>query len=64
MIWAATNGYLDAIEDTKVVKKITEMLSHLEAHNKKLIEAIEKEKALSDEIKKDLDHAVKEFFKK
>ncbi len=64
VIWAATNGYLDAIEGTKVVKKIAEMLLHLEAHSKKLIEAIEKEKALTDEIKKDLDHAVKKFFEK
>lgn len=64
VIWAATNGYLDSIEDTQVVDKIGEMLLHLEGHDKKLVEAIEKEKALTDDIKKALDHAVKGFFKK
>lgn len=63
VIWAATNGYLDAIEDTEVVKKIGEMLLHLEAQEKSLIEAIEAKKELSDEIKADLDKAVKGFFK-
>ncbi len=58
-----TNGYLDAVEDTEVVKKIGEMLLHLEAHDKKLIEMVEKQRELSDEIKADLDKAVKGFFK-
>ncbi len=64
VIWAATNGYLDSIEDTEVVAKIGEMLLHFEANEKKLIEDIEKEKALSDEIKEALDKAVKGFFSK
>lgn len=63
VIWAATNGYLDAIEDDKVVGKIHELLANVETKHKDLVESIQKEKALTDDIKSDLDKAVKGFFK-
>lgn len=62
VIWAATKGHLDKLEDTEVVAKIHQMLAHMETTQKDLIEKIESVKKLEDDIAEGLEKAVKSFF--
>ncbi len=63
VIWAATKGHLDNIEDSEVVKRIGELLAHMETSEKDLIARIEKEKKLEDDIAEGLEKAISGFFK-
>lgn len=64
VIWAATKGHLDKLEDSEVVKRIAEMLAHLGTAEKELVEKIEKEKKLEDDIAEGLEKSIKHFFAK
>lgn len=57
---AATEGHLDAIPVEQVTKNLKNLLDYIAGSHKDLIEAIGKEKALTDEIKEELDKAITE----
>ncbi|MCR4256616.1 MAG: F0F1 ATP synthase subunit alpha [Candidatus Uhrbacteria bacterium] len=56
-LWAATKGYLDEVPKADAVKAIEAYLATFETRFPSLIETIEKDKELTDEVKKDLDAA-------
>jgi F-type H+-transporting ATPase subunit alpha len=61
VIWAATNGYLDAISETDVKRFERELVEFLDSKYSKILTAIREKKALDDEIKRDLKGACEEF---
>ena len=61
IIWAATNGHLDDVDPTKIGEFETALYRFLESEHDKLLPAIAKEKALSDELAAELEKAVKAF---
>jgi len=56
---AATGGFLDAINVKDIRRSLTSLLSRVESEYASLVEAIETQKALTDEIKDELDAAIK-----
>jgi F-type H+-transporting ATPase subunit alpha len=61
IIWVATNGYLDDVAPERIREFETGFYRFLESTHKKLLPAIAKEKALSDELSAELEKAVKAF---
>src|SRR6187551_1266712 len=61
IIWTATNGWLDDIDSSRLGEFETGFYRFLESTHKKLLPAIAKEKAISDDLTKDLEAAVKEY---
>jgi F-type H+-transporting ATPase subunit alpha len=61
VIWAATNGYTDdiAIEDVRQFE--AELLNFVENSHPGLLNSIREKKSLTDEIKTDLQQALKDF---
>ena len=62
-IWAGTAGYFDDIPVASVSRFEKEFLAYVSAHEKKLVAAIEKEKAVTPEIEKMLKSAAEGFKK-
>ncbi len=60
-IFSATNGYLDALPDTDVKRYEKEMVQFLKQKYAQILKTIEEKKLVSDDIKKDLVSALKEF---
>jgi F-type H+-transporting ATPase subunit alpha len=60
-IFAATNGYIDAIPEADVRRYETEMLQYLRQKHGGLIETISTDKQVKDETKKALNDALNEF---
>lgn len=60
-IYAATNGYLDAIPETDVRRYEAELLQFVQQKYQSLWQAISKEKAIKDDIKKQLTDVLNEF---
>jgi F-type H+-transporting ATPase subunit alpha len=61
MIFAATNGYVDAIPETDVQRYEKEVIEFLKQKYASIITDIADKKALSDDNKKALVNALKEF---
>lgn len=59
---AATSGELEKYEISEVTNKLWDLLLYFETKHKDLIDKIEKEKALSDEIKADLKKHISHFY--
>ncbi len=64
LLYAVLKGYLDEIPQTDVVATLAKFLEHIEALGTDLITAIEKEKALTDAVEKQLAEVTASFFKK
>jgi F-type H+-transporting ATPase subunit alpha len=60
-IFAATNGYLDSIPTKEVRRYEKEMLTFLKQKFTKMYDSIAKEQKISDDAKKQLEDALKEF---
>ena len=60
-IFAATNGYLDSIPTKEVRRYEKEMLTFLKQKYAKMYDSIAKEQKISDDAKKQLEDALKEF---
>ncbi len=60
-IFAATNGYLDAIPTKEVRRYEKEMLTFIKQKYKKMYDSIATEQKVSDDSKKQLEDALKEF---
>jgi len=61
MIWAATNGYLDAIPESDVKRFEKEYIEFLDTRHAKVLAGIREKKQLDDEIKNGLKAAADEF---
>ena len=61
IIWAATNGHLDDVPPEKIGEFESGFYRFLESTHEKLLPAIAKEKALSDERTAELEKAVKAY---
>src|SRR5918911_740736 len=61
VIWAATNGYTDDIPVEDVRRFATELLRFAENSHPGLLQAIREKKTITDEIKADLQQALKDF---
>jgi len=61
IIFAGTNGYLDAIPISEIRSFETELYSFLDARHPKVLRGIAEKKQLDDELKSALNSAVKEF---
>lgn len=59
VLWAASNGYLDAIPREETRGKIEFLLDQMEQKHAALVKDIMEKKELSDDIKKSLDESVK-----
>ena len=60
-IFAATNGYLDQYPEADVRRFEGEFLSYLRSKHPAVLSALAEKKAMSDDIKKNLATALKEF---
>ncbi len=60
-IFAVTNAYTDSIPDTDVKRYETEMIQFLKQKYSSILKTIEEKKQVSDDIKKELVNALKEF---
>ena len=60
-IFAVTNAYTDMLPDTDVKRYETEMIEFLKQKYSAILKGIEEKKQVSDDIKKDLVTALKEF---
>jgi F-type H+/Na+-transporting ATPase subunit alpha len=60
-IFAVTNAYVDQIPDTDVKRYETEMIQFLKQKYSSILKTIEEKKQVSDDVKKDLTAALKEF---
>jgi len=61
LIWAATNGYVDDVPVEQVRRFETELLRFIENGHPGVLDDIRTKKSLSDDIKSDLDQALKDF---
>ena len=61
VIYAGTNGFIDAIPVSQVNRWEKEFLEFLSAKHSGIVVDIETKKALDDEIKKRIDGIVKDF---
>jgi F-type H+-transporting ATPase subunit alpha len=61
IIYAATNGYLDAVPVERVRDFETELFKFLDTRRAQLLQAVVEKKELNDQIKADLNQALKEF---
>lgn len=64
ILWAAKEGYLDAIAKEDVQPALQNMLSAFESKQKKLVDLMQDGKELSDEVKTKLDEAIRSHFAK
>ena len=62
-MYAATNGYLDAVPVEKLREYEEQMYKFFEQKHPGILSAISQKKILDDEIKKDLNSALTEFGK-
>ena len=60
-IFAATNGYMDSLQDADVKKYEKDMVQFLKQKYSGILKAIDEKKQVSDDVKKDLVAALKEF---
>ncbi|QPC85886.1 F0F1 ATP synthase subunit alpha [Mesorhizobium sp. NBSH29] len=63
VIFAGVNGYLDKIEVNQVGKFEQGLLSHMRSDGKKVLDAIRKDKALSDDLRAKLKAEIDTFAK-
>src|SRR5947207_2004262 len=61
VIWAATNGYVDDVPVENVRRFETELLRFAEDSHPGLLQSIREKKTITDEIKADLQQALKDF---
>jgi F-type H+/Na+-transporting ATPase subunit alpha len=60
-IFAATNGYMDSLQDADVKKYEKDMVQFLKQKYSGILKSIDEKKQVSDDVKKDLVAALKEF---
>ena len=61
IIYAANSGYLDAVPVERVRDYEVEVFKFLDTRRAQLLQAVAEKKELNDQIKSDLNQALKEF---
>ena len=61
IIYAATNGYLDVVPVERLRDYEVELFKFLDTRRAQLLQAVAEKKELNDQIKTDLNQALKEF---
>ncbi len=61
IIWAATNGFTDDVAIEDVRKFETELLKFIENSHPGVLQNLREKKAVTDDIKKDLEQSLKDF---
>ena len=61
IIYAATNGYLDAVAVEDLRQYETELYRFLDTRRAQLLSSLAEKKQITDEIKTELNQALKEF---
>lgn len=61
VIWAATNGYLDSVDDKDVQRFESELVDFLNSKHSSILSKIASEQKISDETKESLKSALAEF---
>lgn len=61
IIWAGTSGHLDDIPVAHIQRFEREFLDYLESQHKKVLDALKKEKQMTDDIVKGLTKAIEDF---
>src|SRR6201993_5023140 len=61
IIWAAINGFTDDVSIEDIRKFETDLLSFIENSHPAILQKLREEKAITDEIKKDLEQSLKDF---
>src|SRR6187549_648902 len=61
IVYAATNGYLDSVAVERLRDYETELFKFLDTRRAQLLQALVEKKELNDQIKPDLNQALKEF---
>ena len=64
VIWAATKGYLDDVDDKEVVAKVEQVVAYFQSSQKDLLKEINEGKVLNDDITEKLEAGMKDFFSK
>ncbi len=64
ILWASQNGYLDAIPKDKVQEELQVLVEKIQAANQDLVNAIQKEKAMTDDIAAAIEKEVTSHFRK
>ncbi len=64
VIWAATKGYLDDVDEKEVVSKIEQLVTYFQSTKKDLVKEINDTKVLSDDISAKIEAGMKDFFSK
>ena len=62
VLYAATNGYLDSVEDTKVVERLGALAALVESSHQDLVKDIMSKKELSKEIEEQIKEILTKFF--
>lgn len=63
VLYAATNGYLDKLEEEAVVERLHALLALIESSHEELAKTIMREKTFTEDIEKDIKTIVTKFFK-
>jgi F-type H+-transporting ATPase subunit alpha len=61
IIYAGTNGYLDKVDVSDVLAYETELFRFVDARRAAVLTALREKKVMSDELKAEIDSALKEF---
>ena len=64
VIWAATKGYLDDVDEKEVVEKIEKLVTFFQSTKKDLAKEINDTKVLNDDIAAKIETGMKDFFSK
>lgn len=62
VIYAATKGYLDKVEEEKIAEKIESLFALVESSHSDLVDKINKEKALNEDIEGSIKTILDKFF--
>jgi len=61
IIWSAINGFTDDVAIEDIRKFETELLRFIENSHPAVLQSLREKKAITDEIKKDLEQSLKDF---
>jgi F-type H+/Na+-transporting ATPase subunit alpha len=64
VLYAALNGYFDAINPEEMVKIEADFLAYMENFHKNILESIKEKKQLDDSLEKELQAVIKSFIEK
>ncbi len=64
VIWSATKGYLDDVDEKEVVSTVEKLISYFQSTKQDLVKEINEGKVLNDDISSKLEEGMKGYFSK